>query len=280
MGCLGLIAGGGQFPMMVAHAARERGLEVVAVAIEGETDPNLAGAVDRISWIKLGQLGRLIRVFQDNGAAQAIMAGTITKPRMFKDIHPDLKAVALFARMKLFHDDEILRALADTLAREGVEIVPSTLFLPELGAPKGCLTQRRPTREEREDIRIGWKVAKELGRLDVGQCVVVRRKTILAVEAVEGTNATIRRGGALAGERAVVVKVSKPHQDLRFDVPAVGTETIEAMVEVKAGVLAIEEGKTLLFDREGMLDRAERAGISVVSCLSHDEGEVSWAERG
>jgi DUF1009 family protein len=158
-----------------------------------------------------------------------------------------------------------LRAVAEELAKEGIEIVSSTSYLPELLAPPGCLTRKRPSKAEEKDISFGWEIAKEIGRLDIGQCVVVRRKTVLAVEAIEGTNSTILRGGELAREKAVVVKVSKPNQDLRFDVPSVGLETVKTMAKVNATVLAVESGKTLIFDRQEMINYADEVGISVIS---------------
>ena len=183
---------------------------------------------------------------------------------MFENVMPDLKGLAVMSKLAIFHDDDILRAVAGELAKEGIEIVSSTLYVPELLAPAGCLTKRRPSKDEKEDIDFGWRIAKELGRLDVGQCVVVRRKTVLAVEAIDGTNETILRGGRLGREETVVVKVSKPNQDLRFDVPAVGPETIKVMSQVKASSLAVEAGKTLIFDREEMIAKAEEMGISII----------------
>jgi len=262
---IGLIAGGGQFPLLVAEAARKRGFSVLAVAHLGETDPSLSEKVDEVIWIRLGQLGQLIKALKKKKVKKSLMAGTITKRRMFEDIRPDLKGLAIISKVALFHDDGILRAVADELAREGIEIVSSTQYLPELVAPQGCLTKRKPNKSEKEDIDFGFQVAKELGRLDIGQCVVVRKKTILAVEAIEGTDAAIRRGGDLAREGAVVVKVSKPHQDLRFDVPAVGLGTVKAMAEVKAAALAVESGKTLLFDKDEMITYADELRIAIVS---------------
>ena len=262
---IGLIAGGGQFPLLVAEAARKRGFSVLAVAHLGETDPSLSEKVDEVIWIRLGQLGQLIKALKKKKVTKSLMAGTITKRRMFEDIRPDLKGLAIISKVALFHDDGILRAVADELAREGIEIVSSTQYLPELVAPQGCLTKRKPNKSEKEDIDFGFQVAKELGRLDIGQCVVVRKKTILAVEAIEGTDAAIRRGGDLAREGAVVVKVSKPHQDLRFDVPAVGLGTVKAMAEVKAAALAVESGKTLLFDKDEMITYADELRIAIVS---------------
>lgn len=262
---LGIIAGGGGFPLLVAEAANRQGYRVVAVAHEGETDPLLAEKVDEIVWIRLGQLGRLIKALKARQVRQALMAGTIRKRRMFEDVRPDLKAIAVMSRLAIFHDDDVLRALARELGKEGIQIVPSTLCLPELLAPPGCLTRRKPSREERTDIAFGWQIAKAVGRLDIGQCVVVRKKTVLAIEAIDGTNATITRGGTLGGEKAVVVKVCKPQQDFRFDVPAVGLETLKVMAEVKASALAIEAGKTLIFDREAAVAFADRSGIAIVS---------------
>ena len=262
---LGLIAGGGRFPLIAADAARSRGLHVVAVAHVGETDPGLSEKVDEIVWVRLGQLGHLIKTLKKKGASKTLFAGTIAKKKMFENIRPDLKGLAVMSKLAVFHDDNILRAVAAELSKEGIEIVPSTLYLPELVATPGCLTRRKPSRSEQEDIRFGWRVAKELGRLDVGQCVVVRRKTVLALEAIEGTNEAILRGGSLGREKSVVVKVSKPQQDLRFDVPAVGAETIRTMVRVKASVLAVEAGKTLIFDKKEMIKYADASGVSIIA---------------
>ena len=262
---IGLIAGGGQFPLMVAEAARKIDFRVVAVAVSGETEPTLSEKVDEIVWIKLGQLGQLIKAFKKEGAQKALMAGTITKRRMFENIRPDLKGLTVMSKLAIFHDDDILRAVAAELAREGIEIVSSTTYLPELIAPRGSLTKRRPNKAENEDIYFGWGVAKELGRLDIGQCVVVRSKTVLALEAIDGTDETILRGGRLAKKNAVVVKVSKPNQDLRFDVPSVGLNTVRVMSEVKASALAVEAGKTLMFEKSEMIKYADRAGIAIIS---------------
>jgi len=262
---IGLIAGGGQFPLMVAEAVRKQGLRVAAVAHLGETESPLSERVDEIAWIKLGQLGHLIKALKEKGVRKALMAGSITKRRMFEGIRPDLKGLSVMSRLAIFHDDDILGAVAGELAKEGIELVSSTSYLPELLAPPGCLTRRRPGKAEKEDINFGWKMAKELGRLDIGQSVVVKRKTVLAVEAIDGTDETILRGGRLAREKAVVVKVSKPNQDLRFDVPSVGLETVEVMSRVNASVLAVEAGKTLMFDRPQMIAYADKMGISITS---------------
>jgi DUF1009 family protein len=271
---IGLIAGGGQFPLMVAKAAKKRGIRVVAVAHQGETDASLTDEVDEIEWVKLGQLGRLIKALEKKGAKKALMAGSITKKRMFDKVQPDLKGLALMSKLPFLHDDGILRAVSDELTRKGIEVVGCAAYLPELLAPPGCLTTRKPSKSEGEDILFGWKIAKELGRLDIGQCVVVRRKTILALEAIDGTDETILRGGRLARERAVVVKVCKPNQDLRFDVPSVGLETLNVMAQVKATVLALEAGRTLMFDKGEMITRANEAGISIISL--DERADQTW----
>lgn len=267
---LGIIAGSGAFPLLVARSAREAGLRVVGIAHEGETDPALEQETDTIVWIRLGQLGQLIRNLKKHGVRNAVMAGAIKKRRMFENVLPDLKGLSFMSRLVIFHDDDILRAVARELAKEGIEIVSSTTHVPQLIAPPGILTRRKPSKAEKEDMAFGWKIAKELGRLDIGQCVVVRRKTVLALEAIEGTDETILRGGRIGREKTVVVKVSKPNQDLRFDVPSVGVGTIKTMDEVKASVLVVETGKTLLFDRKEMIHLADEKGIAIVSLDEKD----------
>lgn len=262
---IGLIAGGGQFPLMISEAARKRGLRVVAVAHHGETDPSLSEQADETVWIKLGQLGRLVKAFRKTGVNKALMAGTINKKQMFNNVRPDLKGLSIMSKLAVFHDDDILVAVAKELEKEGIEIVSSTSFLPELLAPPGCFTKKKPSKSEKADIEFGWKMVKELGRLDIGQCVVVRSKTVLALEAIDGTDETILRGGRIAKEKAVVVKVSKPQQDLRFDVPSVGLDTVKVMSRVRASVLAIEAGKTLMFDKPEMISHADEEGISIIS---------------
>ncbi len=251
--------------MMVAKAAKKRNFRVVAVAHLGETDQTLSDFVDEITWIKLGQMGKLVKAFRKSGVKKAVMAGSIDKSRMFDNLRPDLKGLAIISKLAVLHDDDLLGAFADGLAKNGVEIISSTAYLPELLAPVGCFTRRKPKKAEKDDIDFGWNVAKELGRLDIGQSVVVRKKTVLALEAIDGTNATILRGGRIAREKAVVVKVSKPQQDLRFDVPSVGFETVNVMSEVKASVLAIEAGKTLIFDKQEMISYADKHGITIIS---------------
>lgn len=260
---IGLIAGKGQFPLLFAQAARDRGARIIAAAHRGETDPALAELVQELHWVYVGQLGKIIRIFKDAGVQRAVMAGGITRGRLFRDFRPDLRALGVVRRAGAGNDDRLLQAVATELEQEGITIAPSTLFLDQLLAPPGKLSKRAPTREEFLDIDLGLRLAKEIGRLDIGQCVVVRRQVVVALEAVEGTDECIRRAGALAGPGAVVVKVSKPNQDLRFDVPAVGPDTIRSMVAARASVLAIEAGKTLTFDRPLMLAEAQPARIAI-----------------
>ncbi|MDI6854161.1 MAG: UDP-2,3-diacylglucosamine diphosphatase LpxI [Deltaproteobacteria bacterium] len=269
---IGIIAGKGQFPLLCARAAHHRGMEVVAVAHRDETDPSLADEVDEIHWVYVGQLGKIIRIFKSAGVRQALLAGGITRGRLFKHFRPDLRALGLIRRVGAGHDDRLLRAVAQELEGEGITIEPATIFLEELMAPAGPLGRHRPSSDQLKDIDYGFHMAKEVGRLDIGQCVVVRRQVVTALEAVEGTDETIRRGGRLAGEGAVVVKVCKPGQDLRFDLPAVGANTIEVMQEVGAKVLAVESGKTLIFDRQDMVSLADRAGIIIWGVEGREEG--------
>jgi len=261
---IGLIAGNGRFPIIFADNARRLGYHVSAVAHEGETEPELAGHVDRIHWIKIGQLNKLIKAFKEDNVHQTVMLGGIKKTHIFTTLRPDFRTLALAARVALWKDDDILRELANELEREGIAICESTFGLEGILVEEGTLTARAPSEKEWEDIRYGWEVAYEIGRLDIGQCVVVKDRVVVAVEAVEGTDGAIKRGGDLAKEGAVVVKRSKPQQDLRFDLPAVGPRTIEVMASVKASVLAIEAGRTILLDREIMLDKARFARIAIV----------------
>lgn len=273
---IGLIAGGGQFPLLFAEAARKRGRRVIAVGHLNESAPELAEAADALCWIKLGQLGRIISFFKQHRVAEAVFAGTITKTRIFKDVLPDLKGLTLWNKIDVRQDDAILRAVAGVLEGEGIRILPSTCYLDHLFFPKGILSRKKPTAEQWEDIRFGWRMAREVGRLDIGQCVVVRARAVMAVEAIEGTDAAIRRGGQLAGSGAVVVKLKKPDQDFRFDLPATGARTIETLSEVRGSVLAVEAGQSLLFDREAMVAVADRAGIVVVGLVENEAGELEY----
>lgn len=262
---IGLIAGEGGFPFLVAQAAREKDFEVIAVAIREEASPELSQVVDRLYWIHIGELGKLIKALQREGITQAVMAGKIQKRYLFSQIKPDLKATLLYMRLKEKNDDAILEGICDELKREGIEVLECTPFVSRLLIPPGVLTRRAPSQWEWRDIEFGRRMARLIAGMDIGQTVVVKNCAVLAVEAIEGTNEAIRRGAAWGGERAVIVKVAKPHQDLRFDVPVVGKDTLEVMREVKASVLALDAGKVIAVDQEGMLSVAEEAKIAIVA---------------
>lgn len=261
---IGLIAGSGRFPELFARAARAKGFEVVALGHRGDTDPALASAVDVFHWVHLGQLGRSERLLRDAGVSRAVMAGGIGKLGAVLRARLDLRGAAVVARLRHFNDDHVLRAVADEFERAGIRIEPSTLLTPELLAPAGVLTARKPSASEERDLRFAFEVARAIGRADVGQTVVVEDGKVLAVEASEGTDATISRGGGYGRGRAVVVKCAKPGQDLRFDLPAAGERTIENMAASGCRVLGLEAGKALLLDAEAVLRRADAAGIAVV----------------
>jgi hypothetical protein len=270
---IGLIAGNGTFPIVFAQAAKQKGIQVIAVAHEGETLPELAQWVDGIFWIKVGQLGKLISIFKEQDVKDVMMVGGIKKTRLFGGALPDLRGITFFAKMIHKKDDSILRAVADELASEGIMVRESTLYLGSILATTGVLTKRKPSKDEKKDIEFGWQMAKDIGKLDIGQTVLVKDQAVLAVEAIEGTDEAIRRGGLLCGQGAVVVKVCKPHQDLRFDLPAIGTQTIKTMEEVHATCLAIEAGKTIIIDRNAVVHDADRAGIAIVAIQSARENE-------
>jgi hypothetical protein len=273
---IGLIAGGGQFPLLFAEAARTRGRRVVAIAHVNETASELEDLADLTYWVKLGQLGKIISHFRREGVEETVFAGTITKTRIFHDILPDFKGLTLWSKIDKRQDDAILRAVAATLEDEGIRVLASTCYLDHLFFPQGVLTRKKPSVTQMDDIRFGWRVAREIGRLDIGQCVVVRDRSVLAVEAIEGTDAAIRRGGELAGSGAVVVKLKKPNQDFRFDLPATGAQTVETLAAVKGVVLAVEAGQSLLFDRAAMVTAADRAGLVVVGLSEDEQGKLRY----
>ena len=276
MSKIGIIAGGGQFPKLFAQAARNEGREVVIAAHRGESEPDLESVADRFCWVKLGQLGKIIKFFRTEGVDETVLLGTITKTKIFKDIVPDFKGLTLWNKINIRQDDAILRAVADSLENSGIKVLESTLYLKQLFFPKGVLTRAKPSQNQIDDINFGWKIARETGRLDIGQCVVVRDGTVLAVEAIEGTDATIKRGGSLGKENAVVIKLKKPGQDFRFDLPAIGLKTIESMHSVNARVLAVETGQALLFDADETIRMANRHNIVIVGIEELPSGELSF----
>jgi len=262
---IGLIAGNGRFPLLFAEAARRAGVEVIAVAHQNETPDEIANLVSQLTWVRVGELGKIIRVLKQAGVQRAVMAGGIRKPRQLSDFRPDFRGAAFIAKTRSLRDDVLLRGVATELEHDGITIVESTLFLGDLVPTVGTLTRKAPKTREWEDIRFGLQVARDVGRWEIGQSVVVKRRTVIAVEGLEGTDVAIRRGRARRRGGVTVVKVSKPGQDLRFDVPAVGLTTIEVMREVGARVLALEAGKTLMIDREEVIRAADSAGIAIVA---------------
>ena len=265
MATLGLIAGSGRFPVLFAESARRAGHRVVAAAHVNQTSPQLAQAVDALTWVKLGEFGKVAAALREGGARETVMLGGITKARFFRDAWLDRAGLQIVAKVAVRSDDNLLRAIARWLEEdEGLPIVDPTPYLSDRLAPEGVLGRRAPSEDEWADARYGLELARGIGRLDLGQTVVVKGRVGVAVEALEGTDACIRRGGELARDRAVVVKAVKPGQDRRFDLPAVGPDTIDVMREARASVLAVEAGATLVMDREEMVRRADRARIAVV----------------
>lgn len=276
---IGLIAGNGRLPHLFAEAARQRGLEVVAIGHRGETDPQLASRVRSLSWVRLAQVDRMVRLLREAGVTQAVMAGGISRIRAFTEARPDLGAVRIALRLRSFRDDGLLRAVADYFETAGVRIVSPAEFLAHLLVPQGHLVGPKLSAAQERDIDLGIEVAQQLGRADVGQTVVVKNGHVLAVEAIEGTNETIRRAGKLGGPGAVVVKLSKPQQDPRFDLPAIGLATLEAMSEVGAQALAVEAGRTLILDLEQVYAAAQRRGVSIVGVVSAAQSQPLAVER-
>ncbi len=253
------------YPLLLARSARSAGVKwIVAAAFTDETDPNLASLVDEVVWLRVGQLGKLLSFFEKSGVGQAIMAGQIAPKNLF-DLRPDWKALLLLARLKRRNAESIFTAIASELQGIEVELLPATTFLECCIAVAGLIAGPKLSRREEEDVDFGWKMAKEISRLDIGQTVVVRNGTVLAVEAFEGTNEAIRRGASLGRKKAIVVKVSKPNQDMRFDVPVIGVETVQIASEAQVRVIAVEAGRTLLLEREVLTDLAIRTHVSIVA---------------
>lgn len=260
---LGLIAGNGRFPFLVAQAARRAGRRVVAVAIREEAAPEIAADVDAVTWVGLGQLGKCIDALRAQGVREAVMAGQVKHRQIFSDVVPDLKLMGVLARLAFKNTDSLIGGVADALEREGITLVPSTALLADQLATVGAMTKRRPDKDEQKDVAYGTRIARILAGEDLGQTVVVKDRAAVALEAMEGTDETIRRAGRIAGPGATVVKVAKPRQDPRFDVPVVGPGTIEAMREAGARVLAVEAGQTLLIDKDALLAAADTAGLAL-----------------
>jgi DUF1009 family protein len=277
---LGLIAGNGRFPFLLLDAARAQGLSLVVAAIKEETDPEIdtraaADPAIRVHWLSLGELSRLIDTFKTAGVTRAVMAGQVKHTQIFSSIRPDWRLAKLLLNLGTRSTDKLLGAVAKILADEGIELISSTQYLEPLLAKPGVLTQRAPSEDERTDIAYGLSVARGLAAFDLGQTVVIASQACVAVEAMEGTDATIERAGALMrrhedaastlSRALTVVKVAKPAQDMRFDVPVIGLATIETMARAGATCLAVEAGRTLLFDAAAIFMAANQAGIAVVA---------------
>jgi len=277
---LGLIAGNGRFPFLLLDAARTEGLEVVVAAIKEETDPEIDQRAEAdtgvtVHWLSLGELSRLIETFQKEGVTRAVMAGQVKHKQIFSHIRPDWRLAKLLLNLRARSTDALLGAVAKVLGDEGIELISSTTFLERLLAEEGVLTGRAPDEEECLNIEYGLGVAQALAGFDIGQTVVVAAQACVAVEAMEGTDATIERAGRLMStlegdastleRKLTVVKIAKPNQDMRFDVPVIGVPTVETMIRAGASCLSIEAGRTLLFDRESLLERATGAGIAIVA---------------
>lgn len=258
---IGLIAGSGIFPMRFAESAKRRGYRVVAAAHRGESDAVLEEHCDELTWVHVGQVGKIIGAFRKAGVAQAVMAGGIQKVKIFGGLRLDLKGLKLATRVKSFRNDDLLRAIAGLFEEEGVRIVDPSTFCPELLVQEEVYTRRKPSEEILADIRMGLEVSRALGHVDVGQTVCVKNGAVVAVEAMEGTDRCIRRAFEVAGKGVVVVKASSPKQDLRFDAPCIGPGTIATVAEAKGAALAVEAGRALILDREEVVAAAEKAGM-------------------
>lgn len=261
----GLIAGNGRFPFLVLEGARSQGIEMAVVALREEASPELERAAERLHWVSLGELGKAIELLHQEGVTRAVMAGQVKHNKIFSGIRPDWRMAKLLMSLAVKNTDSLIGAVARALESEGIELVDSTTFLKPLLPEAGVLTRRAPGEGEAADIAYGRWVAQQVAGLDLGQTVVVRDRACVAVEAMEGTDETIARAARLAagGGRLVVVKVSKPRQDMRFDVPVVGLPTVEVMKRSNASALAVDAGRVLLFDRAHLIEAADAAGIAI-----------------
>ncbi|MEN8262568.1 MAG: UDP-2,3-diacylglucosamine diphosphatase LpxI [Nitrospirota bacterium] len=264
---LGLITGIGQLPKAVASGAKKMGYKVVAIALQPPADESIRPFVDDFHKIDIGRFGGLISLLKKLSIKNAVMAGKVPKSILYthkSSLLPDLKAVKLLLSIRNRSDDTIMKAVVRELEKNGIKIHKTTAFTKDLLAPEGVLTRKKPTRDDLQDIDFGWDIAKKMGKLDIGQTVVIKNKAVMAIEAIEGTDEAVKRGGVLAGKDAVVIKVSKPKQDMRFDVPVVGIDTLNSMRKSGARVLAVESEKCILVEKENFLKEANKSGIVVV----------------
>ena len=262
---LGLIAGNGRFPFLVLEGAKRAGASVAVAAIKEEADPDLERLAEHLTWVGIGQLGKMLRFFKAEGVDKAIMAGQVKHVQIFSRAIPDVRMLKMLLRLPRRNTDALIGAVASELSSEGIDLIDSTYFLKDQLPQTGNLSKRKPDERERADIEYGLEIANEIARLDLGQTIVVRDRACVAIEAMEGTDAVIRRAGQLVRSRLTVVKLAKPDQDMRFDVPVVGLSTVEAMIEAGATCLCLTAGKTLMFDREEMMKLANKNKIAVVA---------------
>lgn len=277
MSKLGLIAGNGRFPFHVAKCAREKGHEIIVVGLKDEADPGLEKLADKFYWSSIGDLSKTISILKSENVKQAVMAGQVKHKKLYYKLFLDKRALKILGRIKDKRTDSILNAVADEFKSEGIEFLSSTAFLTDFFPGKGKLTKSKPAKNENSDIAFGFKIAKELAGMDIGQTAIVRDMAVLALEALEGTDECIMRAGNLASKKGepseiIIVKVAKPRQDQRFDVPVLGTRTIDSMIKIGARVLAFEAGKTLLLDRQDMISKADKNNICIIG-ISDDKPE-------
>jgi DUF1009 family protein len=271
---IGLVAGNGQFPIEFAENARARGLTVVTVALKGEADKRIEALSESTTWVSVGQLGKLIRSLKRGGCKQVAFAGGVTRVNFVDGFRIDWVGLRMLSKLRSFNDDSIMRGIIATVENGGIQVIGASTLLEKSVPKAGTLTKRGLTRDEIENAKIGWEAARVTGTLDIGQSIVMRNKTIIAVEAVEGTDATIKRAAAVRGESGVLVKLAKPIQDLRIDLPAIGVRTIELMHENRITALVVEAGKAIMLDPQGILEAAHRLDIAIVAAE-----DVSQLER-
>jgi len=259
----GLIAGNGSFPLLLAEEAKRRGDHVYAVALKEEADPSIELHADKFTWLSIGQLGKTISFFKENGITEAVMAGQVKHTQLFKNIIPDLRAAKLLGKVLNKKAESLLSIVIQEFESEGIHFLPSTSYLEHWLCETGVLTKRKPSKDEEADIAFGLPLARTMAGQDIGQTIVVKDKSVIAVEAMEGTDACIRRAGEIAGPGCVVIKVARPRQDLRFDIPVIGSRTLESLKAAGAPVLALETGKTLLLGKDQLLKDADAAKLTI-----------------
>ena len=278
MARIGIIAGNGKFPFLALQGARDLGHEVTVIAIKEEAFPDLEASARKadaaLHWVSLGQLGKCIKLLKAAGVSQAVMAGQVRHVKIFSGIIPDLTLLSVLKRLKARNTDALISAVADVMKDEGIHLLDSTMFLAPLLAREGVLSTRSPDERERADLDFGYRMADAIAALDIGQTIAVKHKAVVAVEAMEGTDEVIARAGHLAGPGVCVVKVAKPKQDMRFDVPVVGVSTIEAMKDAGATLLSVDAGKTLMIDGDAIIKAADAADIAIVGRAPSPEPRV------